>query len=114
MSYIDKLPSEDANGKLRGPAERLIEACNEVDRLRKEIKDLKENGIHRFPGLSLRESPVRVQRLGFAWLDSKGQHRMVEIANYDTLPAMVCLQLRQLASGIEERARELPIGSIPP
>jgi len=63
---------------------------------------MREDGISRFPGFSLRESPIRVQRLGFAWLDQKGQHRRYEMAIMDNHPLMVANQLKQLAEGIEE------------
>jgi len=63
---------------------------------------LREDGISRFPGFSLRESPIRVQRLGFAWLDQKGLHRRFEMAITDNHPLMVANQLKELAEGIEE------------
>ena len=80
--------------------------------LRRELDEERRDGERRFPGFSLHENPVRVQRLGFAWLDEKKQHRTVEFANYDTHPMMVANQLRGLAEAIEEAHmdKESPLG----
>lgn len=49
-----------------------------------------------------------IQRLGFAWIDSKGQHRAVEFANtwgFDS--EMVPVQLEQMAAALRERMIDL-------
>ena len=106
MSYIDEL-EHDGSFKQRIPPDKMLEvACAEVDSLRQQLASALlagEGDKRRFPGFSLCESPPRVQRLGFAWLDGKKQHRTVEMANYDTHPLMVAQQLRQMAEAIEER-----------
>ena len=112
MTYIDELVASMApNVGERPDKDRhyLIAACAEVDRLRARLAACegklaarKENGERMFPGFSLRESPHRVQRLGFSWIDQKQQHRSIEFANIDTHPMMVANQLRVLAEALEE------------
>lgn len=83
--------------------------CAVIDKLRSHLAALQvrvEAGERRFPGFSLHENPPRVQRLGFAWLDQKGQHRYFEMAITDNYPLMVANQLKQLAEGIEEAHRD--------
>ena len=118
MSYIDELEtSYGTNGVPKHMA--FTQACQQVDSLRaqlaalrRELDEARRDGERRFPGFSLHENPVRVQRLGFAWLDEKKQHRTVEFANYDTHPMMVANQLRGLAEAIEEAHmdKESPLG----
>ena len=82
--------------------------ADRIESLERELADLRkatELGTHRLPGFSLNENPVRVQRLGFAWLDDKKRHRLVEFSHYDCHPLMTANNLRAMADAIEERYR---------
>ena len=84
--------------------------------LEAENRALREEGTRRFPGFSLHENPIRVQRLGFAWFDQKKQHRLIEFATIDNHPLMVADQLRGLAKAIEEAHNDptSPLGRVEP
>ena len=64
------------------------------------------------PGISLRESPRGVRRLGFTWFDEKKVHHFVEMAVVDNHPLMVAGQLAQMAAGIEERFHDPSIAAL--
>jgi hypothetical protein len=103
-----------------GHADRILTvtcaaAHSRIAELEREKALAREEGTRMFPGFSLRESPIRVQRLGFAWIDQKKQHRLIEFANVDSHPLMVANQLRALAEAIEEAHTDpkSPLGRLP-
>jgi hypothetical protein len=93
---------------------KLLDSEQAAAALEAENRALREEGTRRFPGFSLHENPIRVQRLGFAWFDQKKQHRRIEFATIDNHPLMVANQLRGLAKAIEEAHNDpkSPLGRV--